>query len=191
MKIYKLAEDYNKMKSWFEERTNRHIKLVQDFCKKIEEYDPKKFKGLVEQAKDHDASKFEDPEVEPYIYVTWEYKCKDDGIKFEGPEGIKDKMNEATNHHVRHNKHHPESHCDSKDINLINRDDRDKKPDKIVDATKMPDIDVAEMCADWFSMSVEKSSHPKDWADKNVNIRWKFNDKQKDLIYELIEKIWE
>ena len=29
----------------------------------------------------------------------------------------------------------------------------------------------------------------KEWADKNVNIRWKFTDKQKDLIYELIEVV--
>ncbi len=41
-----------------------------------------------------------------------------------------------------------------------------------------------------MAMSEEKGGTPKNWADKNVNVRWKFTDKQKDLIYELIEKIW-
>ena len=61
----------------------------------------------------------------------------------------------------------------------------------MVDATKMPDLDLAEMIADWLAVSEERGTDPKDWADKNVNIRWKFDDEQKDLIYELIEKIWD
>ena len=28
------------------------------------------------------------------------------------------------------------------------------------------------------------------WADKNVNVKWKFNNDQKKLIYDLINKIW-
>lgn len=54
-------EDYDKMKDWFEKRTHKHIKSVQDYCKKIADYDPKRFGKLVDQAKDHDKSKFEDP----------------------------------------------------------------------------------------------------------------------------------
>ena len=44
--------------------------------------------------------------------------------------------------------------------------------------------------ADFCAMAKEKGGKPKDWADKNVNIRWKFNDSQKDLIYSLMEMIW-
>ena len=192
MNWYKKAseEDYDRMKDWFVKRTNKHIKSVQDYCEKIADYDPERFGKLVDQAKDHDASKFKDPEIEPYVYVTWGYKCKDDGVDWEPPEGLDDKMNKATEHHVKNNRHHPECHCE-KEVDLINRKDRDKPPEEMIDATKMPKLDVAEMVADWCSMSDEKGGNPKDWADKNVNIRWKFNKGQEELIYELIDAIWE
>lgn len=57
--------------------------------------------------------------------------------------------------------------------------------------TGMPDLDVAEMCADWMAMSKELGGTPKDWADKNVNVRWKFTEAQKKLIYEIIGECWE
>jgi len=189
MKIYRIAEDYQKMKEWFEKRTNMHIGLVQKWCQAIEDYDPEKFKGLVERSKIHDQSKLEEPEMTPYIHTTWQYKCKDDGGEYNPPQKIKDQMNEATFHHVKNNAHHPESHTNQTQ-NILNRDNRDKPPEQMVDATKMKDIDIGEMVADWMAMSSEKKSDPKNWADKNVNIRWKFTDQQKKLIYELIEKIW-
>lgn len=192
MKIYKIAnkpDNYQEMRDWFDKRTNKHIERVQKYCKKIEEYD-ERFKGLVEQAKDHDQSKFKDPEVDPYVYISWDYKCKDDGVDFKVPEGMGEKMNTATSHHVKNNSHHPEAHSE-KEVDLINRKDRDTPPEEMIDATKMPDLDIAEMCSDWLSMSEEKNTNPRSWADKNVNVRWKFNDKQKDLIYELIDEIWE
>ena len=180
------------MEDFFKERTNRHINLVGKYCKKIADYDKERFGELLERAKIHDDSKFEDPEKEPYIYITWQYRCKDKGEKFDIPEEMKDRMNRATEHHVKNilNTHHPEASCD-KEVDLINRENRDAKPKEIIDATKMTDLDIGEMCADWCGMSAEKKSNPKDWADKNVNIRWKFTDKQKDLIYELIEEVWE
>lgn len=46
------------------------------------------------------------------------------------------------------------------------------------------------MVADWFAMSEELGGHPKDWADKNINIRWSFSQEQKNLIYDLIKGIW-
>ena len=54
----------------------------------------------------------------------------------------------------------------------------------------MPELDVAEMVADWLGMSEEKNSDPKDWAKKNVNVRWKFAPKQVKLINELVKEIW-
>ena len=45
------------------------------------------------------------------------------------------------------------------------------------------------MVADWSAMSEELGSETKDWADKNVNVRWEFTDEQRDLIYELIDKV--
>jgi len=182
-------DQYNKMKDWFDKRTNNHIKLVQKYCKKIEEYDPQKFMGLSLQAKPHDQSKFKQPELDPYLYISWDYKCKDDGVAFDIPDDINDKMNKATEHHVKTNPHHPDYHSD-KEVNLINRADRDKPPAEIIDATKMPILDVAEMVADWCAMGEEKGTQPKSWANKNVNIRWKFTPKQTKLIYELIQAIF-
>jgi len=191
MSWYKKAKDkdYGKMKDWFDKRTNKHIKLVQKYCGKISKYDSERFGKLVERGEIHDQSKFKDPEVDPYIYTTWEYKCKDDGVEFECPEGMEEKMNEATEHHVNNNKHHPEAH--SKTKGMINREDRDKPPDEMIDATKMTDLDISEMCADWMAMSEERGNTPKSWADKNVNVRWKFTDDQKDLIYEILDNVWE
>ena len=178
------------MQDWFDKRTKQHIERVQKYCKKIEEFDPERFKGLVEQGSTHDASKYKDPEVDPYLYISWQYKCKDDGVDYEPPEDMEEKMSKATEHHVKNNRHHPEFHSDD-DVDFINREDRDKPPEKKIDATKMKVVDIAEMCADWMAMSEEKGGKPKEWADKNVNVRWKFSDDQKDLIYEILKEIWE
>jgi hypothetical protein len=186
-----LKEDINnkEMLEFFTNRTNRHINLVKKYCKKVANYNPSKFKELILRGEKHDASKFKDPEKEPYVYVTWQYKCKDDGKEFNVPQNIKDNMNKATEHHVKTNSHHPEFHS-LKQIELINRENRDKPPREIVDATKMPDIDIGEMVADWCAMSEEKGTSPIDWAKKNIDIRWKFTTEQKNLILELIHGIW-
>lgn len=190
MKMYKVAKNMKeKMKDWYEKRTKEHIKRVQKYCKKIEDYDDR-FSGLIERGKSHDQSKFENPELDPYVYLTWQYKCKDEGWDFDEcdpPEDIQDQMFEATLHHIKNNKHHPECHADKV---YLNKENRDKPPEKAVDATKMKDIDIAEMCADWCAMSEERGGTPKKWADKNVNIRWEFTDEQKDLIYEILDAVW-
>jgi hypothetical protein len=189
MNWYKTAEISKEMEDFFEKRTKKHISFVQDFCKKIENYDKDRFSGLIERGEKHDHSKYKSPERDPYVYITWNYKCKDEGIDWEPPKDIDEKMNKATEHHVKNNLHHPEAHSD-KEVDLINRKDRDKPPKEMIDATKMKDLDVAEMVADWLAMSKERGGDPKDWAKKNVNVCWKFTDEQEDLIYELIEAVW-
>jgi len=191
MKIYKVAKDdvKKKMEDWYKDRTQKHIDLVGKYCKKIAEYD-EEFEELLDRLKVHDDSKWEEPEKSPYVFITWKYKCQDEGWDFEEcspPEDIDNQMGKATLHHITCNSHHPEYHAD--EVHL-NSEDRDKPPEEMVDATKMPRLDVAEMVADWCGVSEEKGNTPKSWADKNVNKRWKFTDEQKDLIYELIEKVW-
>lgn len=44
----------------------------------------------------------------------------------------------------------------------------------MIDGTKMWEVDIAEMIADWLAMSEEKNSDPYEWAKKNINVRWKF-----------------
>lgn len=169
----------NEMKDFFLKRTKRHISLVQKYAKLIEN----KFhiKGLINRAKEHDKSKYEYPEIDPYILITWDYKCKKEGIEFKLPKDIKEKMHEASEHHVHSNRHHPEFYDKNSEIN--------KKSEKIVNATKMGELDIAEMCADWLAMGEEMGNIAGEWADKNVNKRWKFTDKQKELIYKIIEGI--
>ena len=186
-----VEEDANmdKMKKFFEKRTNNHIKAVQDIGKKIYESDPEKFKGLMELLKVHDASKFKEPEYTPYLYVTWKYKAKDDGIDFEIPEGMDDKMNEATTYHVLNNSHHPEYHA-GEDSGIINKGDRDKPVrDKVIDGSGMSDVNIAEMVADWAAVGAERGNSAKDWADDNIDTRWEFTPGQTELIYELIELV--
>lgn len=194
MKIISMTKEEKKnkdMEKFFIERTKNHIALVQKYCKRIEEYGDGEFDGLIERGIIHDQSKFQEPEKTPYIYLTWNYKCKIDGEKYEYPEGIEEKTVFATEHHIKNknNSHHPEYHCDKKN-NLINKDNRDKPPEEMIDATKMKDIDIAEMCADWMAVSEERGTDPEDWANKNINKRWKFTKHQEALIYELIESSW-
>ncbi len=195
MKIIKISKKEksptSEMKEWSEKRTKRHIDLVSKYCNILAEKD-ERFKKLKERAKVHDKSKFEEPECSAYVWVNWKYRCKDQGWKFEDynpPEDIDDMMLEATTHHVLSNSHHPEFHSPNKE-NVINKENRDAPPEKMVDATKMPDLDIAEMVCDWCGVSEERGNTPKSWADKNVNVRWKFTKEQSDLIYELIDIVW-
>jgi len=134
--LIRVASISDEMRDFFNKRTKEHIDRVKKYCKKIYDYDNNRFKELIDRSKEHDASKLENPEMDPYIYITWDYKCKRDGKPFDIPEDIKKEMNEATNHHIKYNRYHPEYHCDSKDKNMINRENRDAIPDKIIDATK-------------------------------------------------------
>jgi hypothetical protein len=183
------TNNFTEMEKFYEQRTNKHIGLVRKYCGKVPDTTGEYYHFLQERAENHDKSKFKEPEKNPYIYITWQYKCKDEGKQFDIPQNIKDAMAEATLHHVKTNKHHPE-YWSSKNVGLLNRENRDEPPKEIVDATSMPDIDITEMVADWCAMSEEKGNSPIDWAKKNINIRWKFTDKQAALIYKLIKEIW-
>lgn len=158
------------MIKYFDDRTNKHIALVQKYAAKIEPIDPA-FKGLTEVAKLHDASKFEDDERIPYIFNTWNYYCTDNNISFELSDDMKDKIADATYHHLKHNPHHVDFYNDNED------------------ATKMPDLYLGEQLADWFAMSEERNNKVRDWADDNVNKKWKYTPKQVSLIYKVINKL--
>lgn len=178
-----------RMKEWYYERTNAHIGRVTKYAHKIADHYPE-FKKLKEIVKDHDQTKFRAPEYIPYVFITWDYRCKREGEPFEVPQKIRDQMNDATEHHILNNKHHPEYWDKNFDPSMLNREDRDAVPETPVDASKMPDIYVAELCADWMGMSEELGTKPHDWAKKNVNVRWNFTDDQVKLIYDILDNIW-
>jgi hypothetical protein len=174
------------MKEWYEKRMVRHISLVQKYAERLEKN--ANVKGLIKQAKKHDASKFIDPELTPYVFISWKYRQADLNKEFKVPSDLHKKMNEATLHHIKTNSHHPDFHEPDQSKVSINTKDRDSIDTSLAtDATSMPDIDLAEMVADWCAMGEERGNTAKSWADQAINTRWKFSDRQVKRIYELIE----
>lgn len=180
------------MVKFFYKRTNNHINAVSVFAKRI--YRDEELRKFIDAEKffhdiaNHDQSKFEEPELTPYIKLTWRknYNKKD----YQQP-GTIDHADEnmATLAHITSNQHHPEYWSDQKE-NLLNIKDRDKPSGTIIDATKMPLTYIASMVADWMAMSKELENSPYIWAKNNINIRWKFNKEQIEFIYLILERIW-
>lgn len=170
-------------------RTNIHIHLVRKYIKKI--YDVWKFPALQERQQIHDQTKYYIPELVPYIFTTWMYHCQKNNILFEISEDLKKRMHEATYHHVKNNRHHPEFHDKTTTSESINSVNRDKPPERIVSGENMTNTDIAEMVADWCAVSEERKNTPQDWAKANINIRWKFTPVQEDLIYNIMLIVWD
>jgi len=185
----KRPDNFKEMLDFYFQRTLKHILTVGKYCDRLIEMDSK-FEMLYFRKHVHDYSKLIMPEIEAYVFVTWMYKCKDEGVDLIISNEIKDAMKEATVHHVTTNTHHPEYHSKVK-MDFINAEDRDEAPAETVHATLMPEIDIAEMVADWCAMSEEKGSTPHEWAAKNeINARWKFSKKQRDLIHRCMDSAW-
>lgn len=54
---------------------------------------------------------------------------------------------------------------------------------KVVDASRMPDIAIAEMVADWQAMSEELGTNTaREWFNKVKDVRWHFSPEQEELI---------
>lgn len=195
MKRYKqfFKEEITKeMEDWFNKRTNKHIQLVKKYAELILKSDLIKYINKSDFVKDicnHDQSKFIEPERTPYIYISWDYHCKDLNIPFEISEDMKKQMQDATDHHVWNNPHHPEFY-DTTGLNGSDPNDRDNPSGNCLNCTSMPLIYIASMCADWMAMSEEKGNSPQEWAKKNVNIRWGFTKEQEDFIYLILNTIW-
>lgn len=183
-----VATPTKEMLDHFNNRTNRHIELVRKYCTKLEERVPG-LEGLHQRGLDHDQSKYESKEKIPYVWLTWRYKCEDDKKPCVLPTGMKRMIDEATEHHILTNAHHPEFH-QGKTSNLINKEDRDKPPKEMIDATKMSKLDLAEMVADWCAMSEERGNTPHEWAKKNVNVRWKYTPEQVKHINQFMDAAW-
>jgi len=173
----KISETQKEKKDFFMTRTHKHIERVQNAAKKIvDKHD--EYKKLLEQVKNHDDSKFQEPEMTPYIELTW---AKKDDPKAKSTK----EMNDATLHHIKNNKHHPEYHNKEKaNINSTNRDESIE----CIDASNMDDISVAEMVADWQAMSEElKTNTSREWYDDVKDVRWSWAKEQNELIDKLLK----
>lgn len=182
----------NDKQEYFKYRTGYHLWLVNKWSNKIlnQEYSAINRHDFERERDSHDEMKWLEPEYTPYLEITWNYRCKRLGIPNEIAPDIKEQMHLATMHHIKNHRHHPEYWDDSFTYEHLNRNDRDKPAEHIVDGTKMPLTYIAAMVADWLAMSEELGGHPKDWADKNVNIRWKFDVAQVEFIYRIISEVW-
>jgi hypothetical protein len=153
------------MTRFFLKRTKEHIKRVSknmDRVAKNFEFEESDFRT---RKLSHDLSKFSAEERRPYIFLTWDHKCKNENIPYKCPDEIAEEIRKATYHHIHINMHHPEAHDSPSDMNAL---------------------DIAEMVCDWAAMSQELDTSLKDWADKNVNKKWKFTNAQTKFIYELV-----
>ena len=191
-RVRNILSSQNEMKEHFANRTKLHILLVNKYLIKIASLNLPEIDNDLLLGDSHDSSKFEEPEYTPYLHVNWKYKLKDEGKIYNPPKEIEASMHSATFHHVKHNKHHPEFWDDSATLESINPKNRDSAPEKKVSAFKMPPTHIAQMIADWTAMDEEKSNDKsgnysaKNWADKNVNIRWQFSPEQVQFIYKVI-----
>jgi hypothetical protein len=160
------------------ERTFNHIDRVIKYGKKINK-----------DYTDHDRDKLTvDKIIIPYIFMNWQ-KNNDNTIII--PDEIQKGIDTATRCHILANSHHPEYWDDEAKENTKGFTRKDPNPNGIYDATKMPNEALDEMCCDWCAMSEEfNEKTPKDWADKTINKRWKFTDKQKEYIYNMLKKLW-
>jgi hypothetical protein len=177
---------FNEKTRHFVERTNSHISKVQLWANIIQDNFPEYY-NLRLETMGHDSSKFESPEVLPYIEINWYYKCKKEGIEYEYDEEY---CNKASYHHITNNKHHPEYWDPEIKIECLNSGARDKPGKYIVDATRMPLIQIVAMCCDWCAMSSEVGGSPIKWANKMIGTRWNFNNEQIKIIYEVLNKVW-
>jgi hypothetical protein len=180
------------MLSFFFKKTDQHIALVEKYIHKILKTNllNEKQKNLLKKASLlHDKSKFFQPELKPYICITWVHKLKSEGKGLDFSLEIQEKLNKAIEHHIKNNKHHPE-YWSGETENLINFKDRDKS-DRLIHCEKMPLLYIAEMCADWCARSEEKENSPFDWANETINKRWGFSSEQVTFIYEILNSIWD
>ena len=117
------------MFKWFFERTQDHIgRVANNMLRVADHFDLDKQK-LVQLGKEHDASKYSIEEFIPYVFLSWDYKMKQDNKEYTLPEGMQKEIDRATLHHIRNNRHHPEHFK-----NGIN---------------DMTLIDILEMLCDW------------------------------------------
>ena len=170
----------------FRKRTQNHIDLVGKNLYKVSEVHPDLPANLIDKTRTHDDTKFKEPNYIPYVWITWMYKCKADNTPFKWPDGMEQEANEATIRHVLTEPHHPEYWACHAPININNRD----QAVEAINAEKMPPLDIIEMVCDWLAVAQERGGTARDWYVKNVPSRWIFNDKQKELIEEIL-KIFE
>lgn len=156
------------MLAFFEKRTGEHIQRVRkclELLSAVTDYSAE----LMERARVHDASKYGPEERIPYVWLTEYHRCRQSGEAFVYPEGVEESVQRAIRHHLTSNRHHAEFH---------------------EDPNEMSEVDLIEMVCDWTAMAQEfdqNGGSARNWADKTIGKRLKFNDSKRSFIYAMIE----
>lgn len=176
----KYREMINEYPIWEETSLNRnkqHVLGVQTFAKKIGYDFP-----------DHDADKFTTLYI-PYVLISMGYnpdfKADIEARKKDDPK-MDSFMRWASFSHVTTNKHHPEAW----DMESASVSEKDKEHEQLIDATKMSDEDIIEMCCDWASVGAEKGNSPQSWFKLKKDKKFKFSKEQEELITNTLEELW-
>ena len=163
-----MSEPSSEMVAFYECRTNEHIERVRT-CLAVMASVTEYANELKQRARVHDASKFGPEERIPYIWLTEFHRCRRSGEPFSYPNGIEDRVQDAIDHHMTTNRHHPDFHADP---------------------NEMTDVDLIEMVCDWTAMSLEfgqDGGSARGWADKTIGQRLQLNDDRRDFVYRMID----
>lgn len=155
----------NDYKEQFIKRTKQHINLVNKYAAKL---------GL--NYADHDSSK---------LTLLLDNYCV-----FSKPNPTQEeqaKLDKCTLFHIKNSTHHPE-YWTSTDLTGFTR--KNFTPNGPIDATKMPDEFIVEMCCDWCACSEEFDNTPFEWFNKVNQTRWIFNQHQQHFILYTLKQIW-
>lgn len=127
----------------------------------------------------HDLSK-----IETYLIYDYRYTLipKDQRTEYEQKA-----LDHAVYQHVTCASHHPEYWTHT---SLVGYTRENFCPNGIVEALDMPLGALEEMCADWCATAEYYKNTPFEWADKVINVYWKFSPRQISYIYRTLEEMW-
>ena len=168
--LKKRYEPSESMVKFFDKRMKEHIERVSKNLNVLITLDLSELNSdkLRRRAINHDLSKYGVDEKEQYVWLTEFHRCKSEHIPFKYPEGIEKKVDKASLHHIRNNRHHPEFHNSPFD---------------------MTNEDLAEMVCDHCAMSQELGNSLIKWEKNVINKKWKFSEDQTKLIWKLIRRM--
>ncbi len=169
--------------------TELACKRIYTHIEKVKKYG-KKF-GV--DIKGHDNTKFSEENIIGYILL--EKRNRNLNINF--PKEVMEEIYKVTENHVFKENHHPEAWSVAEDKGSIRKSIIDSRTnggkfnkENIIEIPYMPTTYIIEMCADWCAMSEEFNNSPFVWANKTLDIRWKFDDKTTNFIYDVLEEMW-
>lgn len=163
-----LAEDFPsditlEMAEFFNYRLDLHCGLVRKYAGALEGLTPP-LGGLLAVADKHDDSKYHEPELLPYIRLTWWYK-EHTGT---GERPPKDLLGDVWQHHLEVNDHHPEFWPEP---------------------AAMTDIALAHMVCDLAAMAAELKTGLWDWITQVTLRKYKWTGEQAQKIMQYAEHL--